>query len=151
MPQIQTIRVEIKDREWVQFKLEVDPTSQKISRASFQAQGCLSLLEAVGKAVQSFQGKKVMDLAWSASLEHWDQLILEAISRLQGKYDRPYKEDEMCHCRKVPTDKIETAIVLGAHTPERVKAWTTAGSGCGTCRPNVQALIEFRVQKKCQK
>ena len=152
MPQQnQSIRVEIKEREWVEFHFETDPATGVIKKSSVKAQGCLPLLEAVQKAALGFQGQKLNDIAWNKNSDHWDQLILEALSRLQGMYERPYKDEEMCHCRKITTDKIEAAIVLGAHTPEKVKAWTTAGSGCGTCRPNVQSLIDFRVQNKCRK
>lgn len=144
----QKIKVEVKDREWLEFNFQIE--QGRIKSAKVLAQGCLPLIHAAQKAAQSFEGQNVSDLKWAQTDEHWDQMILEAISRLQGCYELPYKEAELCHCRKVPTAVVNDAILLGAHTPEKVKAWTGASGGCGTCRSDVTNMIEFRTLKKCQ-
>lgn len=47
-----------------------------------------------------------------------------------------------CTCFRVPTETIVEAVErLGLRTPEQVKDATKAGSGCGTCRPQVEAIL----------
>lgn len=144
------IRVEIKDREWAEFVFHISD-SGVVQDCQVKARGCLPLTDAVRKAAKRFHGQNVKDLEWSESQEHWDQFILEVIAKLKGLYVPPYTEDELCHCRKVPTQKVVEAIMIGAHTPEKVTLWTGASTGCGTCRPQVEELIKFRVAQKCQK
>ena len=73
-------------------------------------------------------------------------MLREAILRAQGKWDFPFKEDETCHCRVVSTEKVNQAILVGAHTPREVSEMTSASTACGTCRPDVEAMIEYRLK-----
>ena len=145
------IRVEIKDREWLEYKFALDPLGRFVQNVEFKAQGCIDLLHAVEKAAREFKGKALETLEWSDVHTHWGQMICEALSRLKGTYELPYKDPEICHCRNIPTSVVEQAIVLGAQTPEKVRAWTNASSSCGTCRSDVEALIKFRVAHKACK
>lgn len=74
-------------------------------------------------------------------------LLRELLLRAQGRWTSPYQETEMCHCRLVSTANVDMAIVGGAHTPERVSRETTASTACGTCRPQVQNLINYRLAR----
>lgn len=71
--------------------------------------------------------------------------LREAILKLKGEWTFPYKEEELCHCRSVLTSKVDLAICLGAHTPREVSEQTSASTACGTCRPDVEAIIKFRL------
>ncbi len=48
----------------------------------------------------------------------------------------------MCHCRKVTRNELERAIREGARTVGDLTDATRAGSGCGTCRIDLIAMLE---------
>lgn len=73
--------------------------------------------------------------------------LREAILKLKGEWDYPYKDEELCHCRAVLTSVVDLAVCLGAHTPRKVSEQTSASTACGTCRPDVEAIIKFRLGK----
>ena len=145
-------RASIPDREWVEIEIFLDASST-IQDVSFRAFGCHHLIEASTQFVRNAKKTKLTELRWVgtadrwAGLNHWDLLIEEAVLKLKGEFQLPIAEEELCHCRKIPTAKVDNAIVLGAQTPEKVRAWTSASSGCGTCRPNVEKLISYRTGK----
>jgi bacterioferritin-associated ferredoxin len=72
-------------------------------------------------------------------------VIKEAILRLQDQWTTPYHQPELCHCRAVPTEVVHLAILAGAHTPRAVSDETSASTACGTCRPDVEALLKARL------
>lgn len=72
-------------------------------------------------------------------------LLRELILKIQGKWNFPYKQEEVCHCRVVSLETVDAAIVCGAHTPQRVSEWTSASTACGTCRPDVTNMIAYRL------
>ncbi|MBS0362654.1 MAG: molybdopterin-dependent oxidoreductase [Proteobacteria bacterium] len=47
----------------------------------------------------------------------------------------------VCACRNVRAGRIETAIAAGAASVDAVGAATTAGTVCGSCRPEIARLI----------
>lgn len=73
-------------------------------------------------------------------------LLREAILKMKGQWNPPYLEEELCHCRGIPTAKVDAAILAGAHEPRKVSEETSASTACGTCRPNVLAMIEYRLK-----
>lgn len=72
-------------------------------------------------------------------------LMRELVLKAQSKWALPYTEAELCHCRAIPTEKVDQAIVYGAHRPEVVSRRTSASTACGTCRPNVQSILAYRL------
>lgn len=76
---------------------------------------------------------------------HSEILIREMILKLQGKWDYPYKDEELCHCRHVSTQTIDEAILNGAHSSELVSLWTGSSTACGTCKPDVEKIINYRI------
>ena len=74
-------------------------------------------------------------------------LVRELILKAQGKWTYPFAEAELCHCRAIPTERVDQAIVYGAHRPEVVSRRTSASTACGTCRPDVQSIVNFRLNK----
>lgn len=137
-----TVRTEIPGREWMELTVTLE--GSKISKAQFKVWGCFELIQTLEKASKALVGQDLLTFQWSGN-RHSDLLFKEAILKLIGTFQLPYTEVELCHCRKIPTQKVDSAIVLGAHTPEKVKKWTSAGSGCGTCRADTQSIIDFRL------
>jgi bacterioferritin-associated ferredoxin len=78
---------------------------------------------------------------------HGDLLIRELILRARGEWAYPYEHLELCHCRSVPTEIVDQAILSGAHEPKQVSTRTSASTACGTCRPDVQKIINYRLGK----
>ena len=47
----------------------------------------------------------------------------------------------ICYCMKIHRQQLVSAIAAGAHTVEMLRQATTAGTGCGTCRSELLALL----------
>lgn len=80
-----------------------------------------------------------------AGTSHVDLLLREFILRAQGNWSYPYPHLELCHCRSVPTETVDQAILAGAHDPARVSAQTSASTACGTCRFDVMKILNYRL------
>lgn len=78
-------------------------------------------------------------------------LLREALLKAKGGWKAAYEEEELCHCRAIPTKVVHQAIVSGAHSPEIVSRWTSASTGCGTCRRDVVAMLEQMLAPQDQK
>ena len=72
-------------------------------------------------------------------------LLREVVLRLKGEWAPPFCEEELCHCRSVATQTVDLAICTGAHSARQVSERTSASTACGTCRPHVEALIQYRL------
>jgi bacterioferritin-associated ferredoxin len=72
-----------------------------------------------------------------------DDLILnEFILKCRGEFKLNYAEIELCHCRMVPAERVYNAIKQGARTVDDICRTTLAGTGCGSCRPDSQILLD---------
>ena len=69
-------------------------------------------------------------------------LLRELILKIRGEWGDAPSDPELCHCRKIPQTHVERAIILGAHTIEKVRARSSANTSCGTCLPEVDALFK---------
>ncbi len=128
--------VEIKGRDRLEVT-SLNPFKMKVI-------GCDSLR----KKLQSVKAQSGSDISkWSllTDKDHASLLINELILKLQNKWQHPYPHEEVCHCRTVPLETVEQAIMNGANTPEMVSKWTTASTACGTCRPDVEKILKFRL------
>lgn len=76
-----------------------------------------------------------------------DVLINELISQVK-KIPFVYNHDELCHCRMVPTEKVKNAVKSGCHSVSEVSRTTLAGTGCGSCRPDIENIIHFLTETK---
>jgi bacterioferritin-associated ferredoxin len=76
---------------------------------------------------------------------HSEILLRELVLKLRGEWKYPYQEAEVCHCRNVACHTIDQAIIAGAHNTETVSRQTSASTACGTCRPEVQKMIDYRL------
>ncbi len=72
-----------------------------------------------------------------------EQLLLrELLLKIRGEWGDAPSDPELCHCRKIPQTHVERAIILGAHTIEKVRARSSANTSCGTCLPEVEELFK---------
>lgn len=71
--------------------------------------------------------------------------IKELILKSKDQWNPPYTHVEICHCRAITTEIVESAIVAGAHQIDQVRRWTSAGTACGTCSTDLVAMIKFRL------
>lgn len=83
------------------------------------------------------QGKKLPEI-----------LLREALLKVLGQWNFPVKRKLLCSCRRVKTSVVDWAVTSGAHTPREVTCRTSASTGCGTCQPAVQEIIDYRLSVK---
>jgi nitrite reductase (NADH) large subunit len=49
----------------------------------------------------------------------------------------------ICDCNAVAKDQIVEAVLNGARSLRAVCEQTRAGTGCGSCRPEVQRIVDY--------
>ena len=133
------IVVELENRDRVEIQSD-DKGVVSIIKAS----GCLDLLNKV-KMIKGLLPVSADKLFVYSDHDHSSLILNEIFLKALGKWNPPYKEAELCHCRAIPLQKVEAAIVSGFHTVEEIAKQTSAGTACGTCRPNSQACIDYRL------
>lgn len=106
-----------------------------------------SKLMALPEAKRVLRGSSDFDLLVPGGIDHVSVLIREIILRARENFELPYKDAELCHCRAVPTDVVDRAIISGCHTIQSVARMTSAGTSCGTCKPDTESLIAYRLKK----
>lgn len=109
-----------------------------------QFRGCTELMDLMQSMRKSF-GIDLKQWPVPNGTTHSEILLRELILQLRGEWRYPYKEEEVCHCRSVACRTIDQAIIAGAHTTDIVSRQTSASTACGTCRPDVQKMIEYRL------
>lgn len=117
-------------------------------------QDCLIELKALGSlnllnSIQNYKKYKnalITQVPIPTGNTREDILLREVLLKSQNQWKFPYEHDELCHCRKIETKKVDEAIILGARTPEEVSRLTSASTACGTCRPHVEDIIKFRTE-----
>ena len=72
-----------------------------------------------------------------------DFVLYKFIQKVKRLWALPYKHEELCHCRLVPTEKVTQAIEQGAKTTAAVARVTMAGTGCGTCRTDTETILDY--------
>lgn len=68
------------------------------------------------------------------------------ILKCQNKYDPPYKHDELCHCRLVPSQKVIESICQGNFDVAEISRTTLAGTGCGSCKKDIADMIDYHIK-----
>lgn len=145
-----------RDRVEVTFEFESDELTSPIRRLEFRASGCSAFLEGLEKfraqvmaleeSVRRVADAAEFDRLIPQGADHVSILIREIVLRARDRFILPYTEIELCHCRAVPTAVVDRAILAGCHTTESVAKMTSAGTSCGTCRPDTERLIAFRLK-----
>ena len=132
-----TIRVTLAERDCLELY-------QEGLRCGVRASGCHALLELIRKKSQT-EGNDLNKWTLPMGVSHEELLLKEALLKLQGQWQYPYEHEELCHCRAITTKKVDEAILMGAHTPEKVSRQTSASTACGTCRTDVEKIIAYRL------
>ena len=136
--------VQIPGREEVH--LEFDEDKGQISGAKLTGIGGPELLETLDLWRPQLKGA-VAEIPLPDGCGTGAMLVREVLLKAQGQWQYPYEHEELCHCRAVPTQTVDAAVLTGAHEPSRVSKQTSASTACGTCRPDVEAIIAYRLGK----
>lgn len=112
-----------------------------------KASGCQKLLEKVQFYLTN-QGNDPKKWTLPTENNHVDILLREFILKSQGNWNFPYAHEELCHCRSVQTHTVDQAVIAGAHSAKEVTRQTSAGSSCGTCQPDIEKIIQYRLLQK---
>lgn len=128
-------------------EIEIDVSGDDVSSAKIKVIGCTETLSLVRK-YQIQHGADCSKWPLPKGESHSEILLREVLMKLAGTWQFPYEHEELCHCRAVRTQIVDQAIIAGALDPETVSRRTSASTACGTCRPDVQKIIEFRTQHK---
>lgn len=102
--------------------------------------GPLSLLKLVNSKIAT-EGEDPKKWQRIKSALHDDEIMLNNfIDKVCNRL--PIDEHiEICHCRMVNLDKIESAIFQGCRTVDEIIKYTLASTGCGTCRKDIEKII----------
>ena len=77
-----------------------------------------------------------------------DRLSVDQRNALLAGGTAPQRGGEICACFGVSRGAVDAAIAQGASTLDAVAAATKAGSNCGSCRPEIRALLRATRVKK---
>ena len=140
--ELKTIKVTIEGQDELTLSYELNDKREVVS-AKLSVIGCPTMMELVKKWRPLLNGG-VDAIPLPRETHHSAMLLRQLILELQGKWDFPYKEFELCHCRAIPTKKVDDAIICGAKTVRDVSRKTSAGTACGTCRPDIEKVLKYR-------
>ncbi len=137
------IKVKVGFRGRDELELDAENDSGIIRNAKLKCIGCPQVLNLISDWRNRLKGS-LAELPEPLGTDHAAILLRELIQKLKGTWNFPYKEEELCHCRAIPVQAVDAAIVYGADNANKVAVKTSAGTGCGTCRRNTEAIIKFR-------
>jgi len=147
---METFRSTARGREELCLRVNEAETGQP--ELQWTGVGDLRFLTSLGEVREQSQSWLSLDclrqlLTAHSSNSVFDLMLREVVLKALGEWEHPFPESELCHCRVVATDLVDTAILAGAHTPERVSRQTNASTQCGTCRPDVEAILAYRLSQ----
>lgn len=118
----------------------------EVTDGKLVAKGCFDLLKLLNE-YKSKHGASIDSWPLPLGATHPELLLKETLLKHQGRWVYPYLHEELCHCRAVLTKTVDQAIISGAHTCEKVSRMTSASTACGTCKPDVQSIIDYRLKR----
>jgi bacterioferritin-associated ferredoxin len=137
------VAVHLHGRDRLHLHLQV--RAGEIVAASLKGSGCPALLKLMLETRAKLIGP-LHSLPLPTGTDHSAILMRELLLRARGEWLPPYTEKEICHCRAVSLEKVDHAIVCGAHTAATIARKTSAGTSCGTCRSDTEAMIAYRLK-----
>lgn len=141
------IKAELVGRDFIEVECEGEDEKSPGKVLKVTMAGCTDFLDLMQTMRKHF-GVDLKKWPVPEGDDHSSILVREMVLKLQGHWVYPYAEQELCHCRMIDTQIVDQAIIAGAHTAEKVTRQTSASSACGTCRPEVQKIIDYRLNKK---
>lgn len=135
-------RAELKGRDLIEIEISDVSAPQK---AQVKAIGCTELLSLL-RTYQRQYGRDPVSWPLPTGSSHSELLLREVLLKMKGQWEFPCSDAEICHCRGIPTEVVDQAIVSGAHETQMVSRQTSASTNCGTCRSEVQKIIDFRLK-----
>ncbi len=138
----QTIKVSIDGQDELKLVYELNDQRQIVS-AKLSVIGCPEMMDLVKQWRPLLKGT-VDSIPLPTESHHSAILLRQLLLELQGKWDFPYKDYELCHCRAITTKKVDDAVICGAKTVRDVSRKTSAGTACGTCRPDIEKVLKYR-------
>jgi NifU-like protein len=145
----------------LKLTLKIDRGTNKIIDAKFQTFGCASAIASSSALTDIIKGK-TLDEALTVTNQniadylgglpkekmHCSVMGREALEAAIANYrgeERPVEAEEkiICKCFDVSEEKIrKVAIENHLTTVEEVTNYTKAGGGCGTCIPDIEAILK---------
>lgn len=126
------------------MKVEVSiPFHSQISFSEnrFEIVGSRVLLQNVNDLIKA-HGKDAKTWPLTASPKNPEEVLINEFIRKTKGEAFVYNHDELCHCRMIPTEKVKNAVKLGCHSVSEVSRTTLAGTGCGSCRKDIEDVIK---------
>ena len=148
-PKLQTQKIELSVSLPGRDELHLDLTvlNGEISNAKLTGRGCPEFL----KLMQTWRPKlngSLSAVEIPPGHSHSEILLREALLKAKGEWAFPYTDEELCHCRAIATSKVDAAIIGGCRSVRAIARETSAGTSCGSCRPDTEAIINYRLQTK---
>lgn len=122
-------------------RAEIKSTEQDVS-----CSGSFALIEKVNRYKKEFGSDPAKWPVVPVSDSN-DILINELILKSTEQYAISYDQEEMCHCRTVPTETVIQSIKQDCRTVKEISRATKAGTGCGTCVPQLRILLSEILRK----
>ena len=140
-------KVQWRGREEACLSIDLDD-NENIVTAKLSGIGGSNFLRLLVRVRPTLLRVRFQDLPLPSGVTPEALCLREVILKAKGLWKFPYEQEELCHCRAVPTAVVDQAICVGAHTPRKVSQQTSASTACGTCSTDVEAIIEYRLGKK---
>jgi bacterioferritin-associated ferredoxin len=108
--------------------------------------GCQETINICKYLAQSFKNMSVLEWPIPDGSSHSEMMVRELLLKINGRWDYPYKEEELCHCRYVKTSAVDESILGGAHNSHQVTLLTGAASACSACQVHIEKIIQYRLK-----
>ncbi len=143
---LKVIHVQLEGSD--EFEIQLNPENKTF--ACRKRIGCAQVMKLFDSNVlEPLQAGKNPTLPEGTS--HGALIVREIALRILNKWEPPYIETEICHCRMVSTHTVDQAILAGAHTTDQISRLTMASTSCGNCRVDVNKLIQYRLSGSVDK
>lgn len=140
-------KAELAGRDLIEVECEGDDPKSPGKVLNVKMVGCTEFIDLMQRMRRHF-GVDISKWPLPEGNDHSSILVREMVMKLRGEWKFPYEEAELCHCRTVEAKVVDQAIIAGAHTTVKVTRQTSASTACGTCRPEVQKIIDYRLNKQ---
>ena len=148
----------------ISFSIQIEDTTKRITDAKFQTNGCGYVIATADLIAEKIIGQKLIDLHGledieidarsklgeiPESREHCIDICFDALQNALAEYRASLVEEWtgekalICTCFGVSEDAIENLISKkGIKTVESIGEICSAGTGCGSCQPLIQEILD---------